>query len=511
VPESWRVSDTSTLDLPEVAPVPELGGLLSSVATHAPDRTALRDRAGTVSRAELARLADAAAVWLGKQGVRHGDRVLVRATADRITVAALFGCLRSGAVFVPYSTDTTRYQLDHLLADAEPAFLLTDDVRQLGWADVRGGIPAGLLAAADTTAPEVPDRTITPDDLALLLYTSGSTSRPKAVACTHGQVSFAANAVASSVRYHPEDVVFCRVPLSFDYGLYQTFLTFLAGGTLVLSDSSRDSRLLSDLAAHQATVLPVVPSLATMLLTLATRPNRPELPALRLFTNTGEHLSPAVVAALRRAFPTAGVQLMFGTTECKRITVLEIDGDLEHPGSVGRPLRGTSVHIVGVDGRELPPGQTGEITVRGPHLMAGYWRAPELTAERYRVDDAGERFLLTGDFGHVDADGHLYFEGRRDHLFKLRGVRTSTVEIEEAAGTLPEVTQAAVLTPTPDREAVLCVVTSVTPEEVLAALRERLGPAKVPASCRVVDAIPLTANGKMDRVALRRFVDGDAS
>lgn len=486
---------------------PELRDLPAVLAAHAPDRAALSDRGGTVSRAELLRLADAAAGWLTDRGVRRGDRVLVRADADRTTVAALFGCLRVGAVFVPYGTDTTPYQLDHLLADAEPALLLSDEVRQLDRAGVPGGTPAELRAAAET-APDVPDRVIAPDDLALLLYTSGSTARPKAVACTHAQVSFAARAVAAGVRYHAEDVVFCRLPLSFDYGLYQTFLTFLAGGTLVLSDPSRDSRLLSDLAAHGATVLPLVPSLATMLLTLARRAGRPDLPRLRLFTNTGEHLPATAAAALRRAFPTAGVQLMFGTTECKRITVLEVDGDLERPGSVGRPLPGTSVRILGADGQELPPGRTGEISVRGPHLMAGYWRAPELTAERYRVDETGERFLLTGDFGHVDADGHLYFDGRRDHLFKLRGVRTSSVEIEAAAATLPEVAQAAVLPPTPDQEAVLCVVASAAPEDVLTGLRDRLGATKVPASCRVVDAMPLTANGKVDRLALRRLVNG---
>lgn len=504
------MSGASVTDMASASRVFELSGMLSALATLDPDRAALKDHRGTVSRAGLARLADAAAVWLEQQGVRRGDRVLVRANADRTTVAALFGCLRIGAVFVPYATDTTRYQLEHFLADAEPAVLLTDDSSQLDWAGVRSGSPEDLVAAADlTTALEVRGRTVAADDLALLIYTSGSTSRPKAVAATHAQVAFAIRAVASRVRYQAEDVVFCRLPLSFDYGLYQTFLTFRVGGTLVLADGSHDPRLLADLAANGVTVLPVVPSLATMLLTLARRrADRPVPTSLRLITNTGEYLSPAVAEELRRVFPRAGVQMMFGTTECKRIAVLEVDGDRERPGSVGRALPGTSVHILDAEGRDLPPGRTGEIGVRGPHLMAGYWRAPELTAERFRVDDAGGRILLTGDFGRVDEDGYLYFEGRRDHLFKLRGVRTSTVEIEDAAIAIPQVTQAAVVPPAPGRDAVLWVVASATPEDVLAGLRDRLGPAKVPPACRVIDVMPLTANGKVDRHSLRRLVDG---
>jgi amino acid adenylation domain-containing protein len=495
----------------DIGTVWEPRAILSALATRKPDKPALVDATGALSRADLARLADVAAWWLAEHGVRHGDRVLVRANADRTVVAALFGCLRIGAVFVPYSVDTTRYQLDHLLADAEPAFLLTGDPRQRDWATVPSATTDDLLAAADSsTTGEPPDPDIAPTDLALLLYTSGSTARPKGVACTHAQVSFAAKAVAARVRYRADDVVLCRLPLSFDYGLYQTFLTFMAGGTLVLTDATRDARLLGDLATHGVTVLPVVPSLATMLIKLATRrAGTPPLPRLRLVTSTGEHLSPTAADELRRVFPHAGVQVMFGTTECKRVTVLEVDGDRERPGSVGRPLPGTSVRIVDDDGKELPPGQTGQITVRGPHLMAGYWRAPELTAERYRTDALGERFLLTGDFGHLDTDGHLYFDGRRDHLFKLRGVRTSTVEIEQAAAAMPEVAQAAVLTPTADRDAVLCVVASATPEQVLSWLRDRLGPARTPPLCRVVDAMPLTTNGKVDRRLLGDLVSGD--
>lgn len=484
--------------------------LLRTAANREPGCAALRDDAGELSYAELCGLANSAAGWLRAHGVRPGDRVVVRAAANRTTVAVLFGCLSIGAVFVPYSTDATRYHLTDLLADAQPVLVVTDDEQQEGWIPVRVTGPAAIYT---TPAREHVERDVAPDDLALLLYTSGSTAQPKAVACTHAQVSFAVSAVAAAVRYHADDVVFCRLPLSFDYGLYQVFLTFSAGGTLVLADADHDARLLADLRDHRATVVPVVPSLARMLLALAARrSSNPESPCVRLFTNTGEHLSNATADELRDRFPGASVQMMFGTTECKRIAVLEPDGDRRRPGSVGRPLPGTRVRILGDGGRELAPAEIGEICVHGPHVMAGYWRAPELTAARFPVDETtGERFLRTGDFGYLDQDGHLYFAGRRDHLFKLRGTRTSTVEIEAAALLLPGVTQAAVLPPEGDLDAVLCVIASVTEEEVVRGLRDRLGPAKVPSLCRRFESLPLTVNGKVDRRRLRELLEGSVA
>jgi acyl-coenzyme A synthetase/AMP-(fatty) acid ligase len=138
--------------------------------------------------------------------------------------------------------------------------------------------------------------------------------------------------------------------------------------------------------------------------------------------------------------------------------------------------------------------------------MAGYWRSPELTAETYRVDeDADERVLYTGDFGHVDADGYLYFSGRRDQVFKRRGTRTSVVEIEEAARSLPGVREAAVLPPSSHRDAVLYLAGDTTPRQALTELGQLLDPAKVPALCRVVEVLPLTPNGKISRPLLEEW------
>ncbi|MDT0266096.1 AMP-binding protein [Streptomyces sp. DSM 44915] len=483
--------------------------LLDYAALRWPSARALRDTGGAWTYTDLARSSRGAARALSARGVRHGDRVAVPALPLRQTVALLYGCSRVGAVFLPVAPDASGHQRAAILQDAEPTVVVAD-AEELS-----------ALCAATPDAPDAPDteeptdpaggedgpaaadgdRPAAGDDPALFIYTSGSTARPKAVICPHRQIVFAVRAIAERLDQRPGDVVYCRLPLSFDYGLYQVFLSALTGSELVLADPTLRVTLLADLHASGATVMPLVPSLATMLVQLAARTDRP--PAVRTFTNTGEHLPASLAARLRAAFPGSGVHLMFGITECKRVSVLERDGDLVRPGSVGRPLTGTTVWIAGPDGRPEPPGETGEIVVVGPHVMAGYWRSPEQQAQRFRTDPrTGERQLWTGDFGSLDADGYLYFHGRRDQIFKLRDTRTSAQEIEAAALLVEGVTAAAVLPPAQGRGAVLCLVTSRRPEEVTGELVALIGPTKVPAVSRVLPELPLTGNGKTDRARL---------
>jgi acyl-CoA synthetase (AMP-forming)/AMP-acid ligase II len=185
---------------------------------------------------------------------------------------------------------------------------------------------------------------------------------------------------------------------------------------------------------------------------------------------------------------------------------MPVDEDLRRPGSCGRALPGTEVFAVDPDGVRCRPGEVGELVVRGPHVMAGYWRRPELTATRFPLVDGLFPRLRTGDHGWLDDEGYLYFLGRRDDLYKERGFRVSAAEVEVAANRIADVAGAALLPPCDGRdEATLFVVTPLPPHEVLIALRDELEEFKVPRRCRVVDAIPLTGNGKIDRAALTRL------
>ncbi|MDX3229774.1 class I adenylate-forming enzyme family protein [Streptomyces sp. ME19-01-6] len=513
--------DLTAAPNPPRAPSGTLHALLETAAAARPDAWAVRDRTGAWTYRRLAEDARAFAAWLDERGVRRGERVLVRVGNRREFAAMLFGTVRHGAVFVPVNPAMRPFHLTTVAGDCDPALVVAraDDpatlptlrkvtdrpVHELDAVWRRVEAPA-LRRPPDTTV-DCAAAPVSPDDLALLIYTSGSTAAPKAVMCPHSSVLFAARAIASRLRYRADDVVLTALPLSFDYGLYQIFLSVLAGAEAVLTEPDHHVGLHAALREHGVTVVPVVPSLAEMLLRLAGRERSADAPPVRLFTNTGAALTSPLVAGLRRAFPGAAVAPMFGITECKRITVLEPDGDLARPGSVGTALPGTDVVILDDAGQPLPAGRTGQIAVRGPHVMRGYWRAPELTAARFVTDrPTGEVTLHTGDFGHLDEDGHLYFHGRRDDLFKRRGVLTGALEIEAAALDIDGVTAAAVLPPGPDADLTLFAVTELAPERVLGSLGERLEGSKVPAVCRVVAALPLTPNGKTDKQRLRQML-----
>ncbi|MEW9533747.1 class I adenylate-forming enzyme family protein [Microbispora sp. NPDC049125] len=478
--------------------------LLAGAAATWPSATAVRDARGAWTYAGLDAESRAVAAWLAGQGVGPGERVLVRIGNRREVAAILYGLARLGAVFVPINPAMKRFHLERIFHDAEPVLAVTADaeagaLREFATCPVHG--VDALWSALDRTAvPPVVD--VPAGDVAQLIYTSGSTSLPKAVVSPHRAVTFAARAIGRRLGYRQGDVVFTAVPLSFDYGLYQIFLATLAGAELFVAPDAAQPRLLSLIRQAGATVVPLVPSLGEMLIRLSARGGGPT--AVRMFTNTGAALTPPVIAGLRAAFPGAGIVPMYGITECKRATILEPDGDLVRPGSVGTALPGTEVLILDAEGRPLPPGEVGEIAVRGPNVMDGYWRAPEMTAQRFRADETtGEVTFHTGDYGRMDRDGHLYFEGRRDDMFKRRGTRMSVIEIEAAALDVPGVTAAAVLPPEGTRDLVMYATGDITGEALLRRLAERLEDAKVPAECHILPALPLTDNGKVDKRTLQ--------
>lgn len=481
-----------------------LSDLLDAAAARQPQAPALTAGDRTDSYLDLATESRRAAGWLAARGIGRRDRVVVLAQDHRLQVPVLFGCARIGAIFVLLHEELADPTVRHVLADTAPTLLITDRPDAAAQAQ-RLGVP--VVSAAQTrdgiaaAPPADPPRPLSVDP-ACLIYTSGSTGMPNAVVSTHAQMVFAARAIQSQLGYRPDDVVFCPLPLSFDYGLYQVFLAALGGAQLHLG-SAQDAGLglLRRLRTVGATVMPALPSLAAILARLLERYGGTV--DLRLITNTGAAMPASTIARLRRLLPDVRIQLMFGLTECKRVSIMPPDGDLDRPGACGRPLPGTEVIVVDDDGAALPAGEVGEIVVRGPHVMAGYWRRPELTARRFhRVDDLFVE-LRSGDYGYLDEDGYLYFVGRRDDIYKSRGFRVSATEVEAAALRVPGVSAAAVLAPTAQHpEPVLFAVTDLDQPTFHARLREQLEQYKIPRHCELVDALPLTQNGKTDKKAL---------
>ncbi|MFI6183799.1 AMP-binding protein [Nonomuraea sp. NPDC051191] len=483
--------------------------LLDDAEAANPDGIAVRDAKGRWSYRQVAELSHAVAAWLADAGVEPGDRIIVRLPNVREVVPLLYGASRRGAVFVPLNPGMKAYHLRSVLEDSAPKLVIGDGEAMRAITDLPVYEIDDLWQKVRTLADQgrsAESAQVRAQDVAVLMYTSGSTAAPKAVVCPHAQVTFAASAINAMLGYGPDDVVFCRSPMSFDYGLYQIFLSALGNAELVLAGDGPDLTVLRRIQECGATVVPVVPSLGSMLATLGRRaPGAAS--AVRMVTSTGAALPAATIDGLRECFPGTRVVRMYGVTECKRVTIMEPELDRERPDSVGRALPGTRVLILGEDGTPCPPGTTGEIVVIGPNVMAGYWRAPTLTARTYRPDGSGGTRLHTGDYGHLDEDGYLYFEGRRDDTFKRRGTRMSTTEIEAAALDIPGVRAAAALPPHGRHDLALLVEGDLEPHIVLRELVERLESAKVPALCRVLPALPLTLNGKNERTKLARLLE----
>jgi len=418
----------------------------------------------------------------------------------------LYGVSRAGGVLVPINPDTKPYQFGAVVASAQPQLVLIGADRDAAWREIED------LLGADVESDDADDAdsATQPDDLAFLVYTSGSTSVPKGVMEPHGQVVFATRALVAELGYRADDVVFCRFPVSWDYGLYKVLMCAAARCQIVLAGDESDLTLLRRIREVGATVVPIVPSFAAMIGKLADRESDAARVGnrVRLFTNTGAALPASTAARLREVFPGAVVVRQYGQTECKRISVMPPEEEFQRPDAVGRPIGGTGVLILDPEGHEVPAGDLGEIVAVGPHVMAGYWQEPVISARTFRADPVtGERRLHTGDYGHVDADGYLYFQGRVDDMFKRKGIRMSTLEIEAAAMDIPGVRAAGVVPPAGERDLAICVETDLAPTTVLRELAQRLEPLKVPALCHVVSEFPLTAHGKNATKDLAALLD----
>jgi len=503
----WDEASVLHADIATAVMSRPLGTLLDDAAGRTPSAVAVSDGHRQLTYAELSELSGRFAEWMLGFGLRPGDRVVVRAEPTVAFVVALHAALRCAVTLVPVHPGHTRHELAAVVTDAEPALVLhgTDETAP-GTVARAVTLTAALESAAGTALRLVPGPE--PTGPAFLLYTSGSSGRPKGVVCDHDQVRAALGGIAHRLRYRADDVVFCRIPLAFDYGLYQVLLTAAAGSHLVLAPGDTTVDLTALLSRSRATVLPVVPTLARMILALSRR--GPDLSHVRLVTSTGERLTHEDQRALLEALPCAELSLMYGLTECKRVTVRPPTRHALPSDTVGFPIPGTRVAVLDTAGEVVPCGEIGEIVTTGPHVTSGYWRSPESTDRCFaRCRGTGRPVLFTGDFGHTTPEGELVVLGRHDDQYKAAGMRVSGAEVETAATGIPGVGDAVLVPPAGGRGAVLWVATPLAPDQVVAGLHRLLDPAKVPREVRVVPSLPTTANGKLDRARVRAWTGED--
>jgi long-chain acyl-CoA synthetase len=346
-------------------------------------------------------------------------------------------------------------------------------------------------------------------DLACLIYTSGSTGEPKGVMSAHNNVVFAASSIISYLQNRPDDIVLNVLPLSFDYGLYQLFMVFKFGGTLVLERSfTYPAQILKRIAAEKVTGFPLVPTIAAILLQLDL--SHYDLSSLRYLTNTAAALSPTHITALQAKFPQATLFSMYGLTETKRTLYLPPEQLAIRPGSVGLPIPGTEAWVEDEAGKRLGPGEIGELVIRGSHVMRGYWERPEASAARFRPGAIpGERLCYSGDLFRIDSEGYFYFIGRKDDIIKSRGEKVAPKEIENVLVSLGGVVETAVIgIPDPILgEAIKAFVVKSNPDlseqEVLRHCREHLEDFMVPQHIEFREALPKSSNGKIAKKELQ--------
>lgn len=458
---------------------------------------------------ESARLAG----LLASLGVRAGDRLTLQAPKSPAWLCLYLACLRSGVVFHPLNDDYQPAELAFFLADAEPALAVCVPERAALFAELTGGkIPVLTLDAAgrgslsEAAAGVAPRAVIHPsaaDDVAVLLYSSGTTGRPKGALVTHGNLLSNARTLVDCWEFTASDRLLHALPVYHAHGLFVGVgCALLGGASLRWLPRFSAGEVLRELPG--CSVFMGVP---THYVRLLAEPglDRAACRSVRLFVSGSAPLPPAVFAGFEAR---TGQRILerYGMTETGMNSANPLPGE-RRPGSVGRPLPGIDIRVVGETGQSLPAGQVGQIEIRGPNVFRGYWRAPGQTAAAFTADG----WFRSGDQGSFSADGYLSIAGRSKDLVISGGLNVYPREVEVELEQLPGVRDAAVIgAPHPDfGEGVVAVLAAGedAPDEVavIAALRARLAAYKLPKRVFFLPELPRNTMGKVQKNVLRQM------
>jgi acyl-CoA ligase (AMP-forming) (exosortase A-associated) len=508
--------------------------LLDRTASGRPEAPAISDRLTALSYGDLVQATTRVAQGLLALGLQRGDRVAVWLPKRAEKVLTLFGTMRAGGIAVPANALLKAPQVAHILRDSGARVLVTTASRfadlareapELG--DLRAvvtldgqvsTVPPGYVSASwqdfIAAAPRAMHRRID-SDVAALFYTSGSTGRPKGVVLTHRNMVTGARSVSSYLGNTPDDRLLAVLSFSFDYGFSQLSTAFAVGASVVLLDYLMPQEVMLTLERECITGLAAVPPIWFQLAEL--RWPDSVRSTLRYITNSGGAMPRSTLARLRQALPKTKVFLMYGLTEAFRSTYLPPEEVDRRPDSIGKAIPGAEILVLRPDGSECDVDEPGELVHRGALVSLGYWNDPERTAERFRPirpSPAGiptpEIAVWSGDVVRRDADGYLYFIGRRDEMIKTSGMRVSPTEVEEEAYATGLVGDA-VAVGVPHERLGQAIILAASPasgsekdsEALLAALRRRLPRYMVPLAVEWLEALPRNANGKFDRARLR--------
>lgn len=526
-----------------------LNELISLTATRTPQAIALTHGQHSLSYAVLDAQVHQFASGLLGLGLARGERVAIYLEKRFETVIASFGAPAAGAVFVPVNPLLKPAQLAFILRDCQVRVLVTSperlallhtelancpDLRQvvLTAAAPTAAAPAAslplpipLIAWQDLLShPQRPGHRVIDNDMVAILYTSGSTGQPKGVVLSHRNMVAGAKSVASYLENCPSDTLLAALPLSFDAGFSQLTTAFHAGARAVLLNYLVPRDVLKVMAQEGVTGLTAVPPLYIQLAQLNWP--APIAQQLRYFANTGGHMPLATLNTLRQQLPQTRPFLMYGLTEAFRSTYLPPEEVDRRPDSIGRAIPNAEILVLRDDGSSCAPDEPGELVHRGALVGLGYWNDAVKTAERFKLltaDAEGrpaglqlpEYAVFSGDTVRRDAQGFLYFLGRRDDMMKTSGYRVSPTEVEEilyATGQVAECVAFGVAHASLGH-AIQVIATSSSVagqgaeagQRLLQECRQRMPAYMVPAGIDwVTGPLPRNPNGKIDRPLLAR-------
>ncbi len=500
-------------------------GFLEKSTEACPEKTAAVCGGQRISYRELNELANSYAWFLIRNGAVPGCRIAFFLQNSFRYMAVYYGIMKAGCIAVALNAGEPAERLSAVITDLQARVLFTsvsfsamlpqlllpesgintvvtdDEALHIEGADVI------KYRELESTMPAVnPLRDCEPDSVCSFLYTSGSTGGPRGVMLTHQAVSANTRSIISALNITPDDVQMVVLPFYYAMGKSLLNTHIAAGARIVINNSfAYPAAVLKEMVEEGVTAFSGVPSTYAYLLNRSPlRSYRDRLPGLRYCSQAGGHMPVNVKKALREALPEhTDIYIMYGATEASaRLTVMPPRYFNEKIESIGIPIDGVEVKVVGDDGRECPAGKQGMLAARGANIMKGYWNDPELTAS---VLKGG--WYFTGDIGYEDGDGFLYVTGRSDDLIKCGGHRVNLKDVEAAAYATGLVVEAAAAAVNDDLmgKRILLFASPVEPETGSEQLKRALSPMlpaySMPAVIYIAATLPKTGSGKLDKKA----------
>ncbi|MES0038719.1 malonyl-CoA synthase [Mesorhizobium sp. M0046] len=480
----------------------------------APERLLMEAEDGrSISYGEMLARSAQLAHALSQLGVEAGDRVAVQVEKSPEAIFLYLACLRAGAIFLPLNTAYTLTELDYFFRDAEPRLVVCDPARvtEIGALAQASGAAVATLGSkgegsltdrASEAAVDFHDVARGPDDLAAILYTSGTTGRSKGAMLSHENLASNARVLVDLWRFTAADVLIHALPVFHTHGLFvATNVVLMAGASMLFETKFDPARIVSLLPC--ATALMGVPTFYVRLLQQDGL-NRQAAKNIRLFISGSAPLLAETHRAWRERTGHAILE-RYGMTETNMDTSNPYDGE-RRAGTVGFPLPGVSLRIADPDGETLARGEVGMIEVKGPNVFCGYWHMPEKTRAEFRDDG----FFITGDLGLIDPDGYVHIIGRGKDLIISGGYNIYPKEVESEIDALPGVAESAVIgVAHPDfGEGVTAIVvrtpgSAISAAGIVEAIAGRLARYKHPKRVIFVDELPRNTMGKVQKNLLR--------